>query len=100
MSFEVVAVGVVASVDVSAAVVAVVVAVTGVSTTVIIAVGCIASSLPVVQLGSTFRVVILVCMMKTAPLHGSVSTVGLSLRTTFLHGVTRFAAPKAFSPKF
>ena len=43
MFFEVVAVGVVASVNVSAAVVAVVVAVTGVSTTVIIAVGCIAS---------------------------------------------------------
>ena len=63
MSFEVVAVGVVASVDVSAVFVAVIVAVTGVSTTVIIADGCIAASLPVVQLGSTFRVVMLVSMM-------------------------------------
>ena len=63
MSFEVVAVGVVASVDVSAAVVAVVVAVTEVSTTVIIADGCIAASLPVVQLGSTFRVVMFVSVM-------------------------------------
>ena len=53
MSFEVVAVGVVVSIVVEA----VVVALTGVSTTVILVVGCVAASSSVVQLGFTFRVI-------------------------------------------
>ena len=59
MSFEVVAVGVVVSIVVEA----VVVALTGVSTTVIMVVGCVAASSSVVQLGFTFRVIMKWCIM-------------------------------------
>ena len=59
MSFEVVSVGVVVSIVVEA----VVVALTGVSTTVIMVVGCVAASSSVVQLGFTFRVIMKWCIM-------------------------------------
>ena len=60
----------------------------------IVVVVSVAAHFPVALLISTFGVIV------AAPLHGSVSTVGLPLRTTFLHDVARFAAPKALSAKF